>query len=483
MSTSRRSFLRGLASVIAGGAVSDMLSGARALAAAPQTQPAAEAARKPNIIFILADDLGYGDLGCYGQKLIRTPNLDKMAAEGMRFTQHYAGSTVCAPSRCCLLTGLHSGHGWMRGNAQGVKLRPDPQDLTVATLLRRAGYQTAMIGKSGCSANIDDGDHPNTKGFDYFFGFVSHAAAHDYFPPYLYRNGKKIEYPYNQRHEGDSYSGDLFYRDVMNYLDAHKDGPFFLHYSMQMPHASLYAPPESMAEYQGQFDEQPVTGQRHYRNEPQPKTTYAAMVSRLDWEVGQLLQKLHNLGIAENTLVLFASDNGAMNEGGYDRTWFNSSGQLTGGKRDLTEGGIRVPLIAWWPGKIAAGRTSDHVSAFWDFLPTACELAQTSAPDQTDGISYVPTLLGRAGQNEHAYLYWEFHEQGGKRAVRMGKWKAIQLDVDNNPDGPVAVYDLDADSAEKTDLSAEQGEIVQRARRIFREAHSPSPLFEWGQAR
>jgi len=435
----------------------------------------AETPKQPNILYILVDDLGYGDLGCYGQQTIKTPNIDQMAKEGMRFTQHYAGSTVCAPSRASLLTGKHTGHTHVRGNGD-LMLRPSPEDQTVAEHLKAAGYKTAMIGKASVGCNGIPPEWPNKKGFDYFFGYLGHTEAHHYFPTELHRNEEKITYPENKLHEGTHYSHDLFLADTMRYLEAHHEKPFFLHLSMQIPHASLYAPEEWKLKYRGQFKEEP-TPQGHYRNEPEPRATYAAMVSRMDWEVGQILDKLRETGLAPNTLVLFASDNGPMNEGGHNRDFFHSSGPLRGGKRDLYEGGIRIPHIAWWPGKITQGTTTDHPSAFWDFLPTACDLAGTTAPKDTDGISYLPTLLGNTNQQrKHEYLYWEFHEQGGKRATRFGDWKAVQNGMSKEPFGNIELYNLATDIAEAHNIAREHPDIISQANEIFSTARTPSEV-------
>jgi arylsulfatase A-like enzyme len=442
---------------------------------------AAQAAeQRPNIVLIVADDLGYGDLGCYGQEKIATPEIDKLAAEGLRFTQHYAGSSVCAPSRASLLTGQHTGRVWIRGN-DDLKLRPAPEDPTVFEALKAAGYETAMIGKSGLSGDVDDAEHPGTKGVDHFFGFVNHQLAHHYFPPTLVRNGERVEYPGNSKHEGDRYSCDLFFEDVMAFLDGEREKPFFLHYATQLPHASLYAPEEWKARYRGRFPEIPLEGQSHYRNEPEPRTTFAAMVSRLDWEVGQIVAKLREKGLAENTLVIFCSDNGPPKLAGYDAAFFGSAGPFRGLKRDLTEGGIRVPLIAWWPGKTAAGGVTDHVSAFWDVLPTLCDAAGADTPDGVDGISFLPTLVGDSGsQRKHERLYWEFFEGGGSRAALLdGRWKALQLGVKKNPDGPVQIFDLATDVREEQELSAQRPDLVERAKSVFREEHRPSPHFSW----
>ncbi len=426
---------------------------------------------QPNIIFILADDLGYGDLGCYGQKNFATPNLDRMAAEGLRFTQHYAGSTVCAPSRACLLAGQHTGHVYQRANGE-IAFRPDPQDICIARLLKDAGYDTALIGKSGLSCRTPNGRHPNDKGFDHFFGFVSHGAAHRHYPRSLWRNGERVRYPGNRGKEGGHYANDLFVEDALQYLEQHADGvPFFLHLSLTPPHADLAAPAKWRDPFVGKFAETPFAG-NHYRAETHPSATFAGMVTCVDDAVGQVLGKLRELGIAENTLVLFASDNGAMSEGGWSRDTFNSSGPLRGGKRDMYEGGVRTPLIAWRPGTVAAGGTTDHISAFWDFVPTACELAGVAPPADTDGISYVPTLLGKAAdQRHHDYLYWEFYEQGGKQAVRQGRWKAVRLNALDPASAVVELYDLDSDLGEMTDVAADHAEIVERLTGLMRTAH------------
>lgn len=436
----------------------------------------AAAAGPPNIIFILADDLGYGDLGCYGQQHFETPHIDRMAAEGMRFTQHYAGSTVCAPSRACLLAGQHTGHVYQRANGQ-IAFRPDPQDICIARLLKDAGYHTAMIGKSGLSCRTPNGNLPYEKGFDHFFGYNSHGAAHRYYPESLWRNGQQETYPGNHGTDGDQYSGDLFLADALAYLAYHAEGPFFLHLSLQQPHADLCVPERWKEPFVGKFDETAFAGDG-YRAEPQPKATFIGMVTYIDDTVGKVLDKLRELGIAENTLVLFSSDNGAMSEGGWSREYFDSSGPLRGGKRDMYEGGVRVPLVAWWPGRVPAGTTSDHISAFWDFVPTACELAKIGPPDDTDGISYLPTLLAEpAGQREHDYLYWEFYEEGGKQAVRQGDWKAVRLNVLTHPDQPIELYDLAEDIGESHNVSAEHPEVVAQLKQAMRAAHVDTDRF------
>ncbi|MCG8451433.1 MAG: arylsulfatase [Pirellulales bacterium] len=432
---------------------------------------------RPNIIFILADDLGYADLGCYGQTAYETPRIDQMAREGMRFTQHYSGSTVCAPSRACLLAGKHTGHVHLRSNGS-YEFPADPQELTIGRLLSNAGYVTALIGKSGLSCNSDNGQFPNEKGFSHFFGYTSHKRAHRYYPEWLWRNGEKEFYPDNKETEGTEYSGDLFLADALEFLEKNAKNSFFLHLSLQQPHADLNVPQPWREPFLGRYKEKPFPG-GHYRAEKYPKSTFAGMVTYLDHSVGQVIDKLHQLGIAENTLVIFSSDNGAMSEGGWSRWNFKSSGPLKGGKRDLYEGGIRVPTIAWWPGKISPGSSTDHISAFWDFPATACELAAIAPPADTDGISYVPTLLQKGEQPTHDYLYWEFYEQGGKQAVRQGKWKGVRLGVKKNPNAPLELYDLEADLGEKNNVAAQHPQVARRLEELISEAHSPSPIFSF----
>lgn len=431
---------------------------------------------RPNIVIILADDLGYGDLSCYGQTDFTTPRLDQMASEGMRFTQHYAGSTVCAPSRACLLSGLHTGHVHQRANGN-IAFRPDPLDPCVARLLRKAGYDTAMIGKSGLSCRTINRNLPNEKGFQHFFGFNSHGAAHRYYPKWLWRNGEKQLLVGNQGKEGSQYSGDLFLAESLAWLETHRDGPFLLHLSLQQPHADLAVPDKWKEPFLKRFEEEPFAG-NGYRAEAHPRATYAGMITHLDDTVGQILDKLRELDIEQNTLVLFSSDNGAMSEGGWNRNNFRSSGQLRGGKRDLYEGGIRVPFIAWWPGRIAAGQISHHVSAFWDFVPTACDLAGIAPPQDSDGISYLPTLTGRhQAQHVHDHLYWEFYEQGGKQAVRRGDWKALRLDAITNPLSPLELFNLAEDLGETRNVARNHPTIVAEMAEIMRAEHVDTELF------
>lgn len=433
-------------------------------------------ARKPNIIYILADDLGYGDLGCYGQKIIKTPNLDRMAKEGMKFTRHYSGSTVCAPSRSALLQGKHTGHIYVRGNGS-LQMRRDPLDPIFPAALQRAGYHTALIGKSGLGCNTDDSALVIDKGFDYFFGYTSHTAAHFYYPDYLWRNTGKVKYPNNTLHDGDNYSSTVVTKEALDYIEKQKDGPFFLHLALQVPHASLRAKEEWKAKYRPILKEKllPARGKHpHYSYEREPKTTFAAMISYMDHNIGLLLEKLEDLGLAEDTLVIFSSDNGAMQEGGHRRDSFNSSGQLRGGKRDLYEGGVRVPMIAWWPGKIAAGQVSDHPSAFWDISPTVRELSGAEEQADTDGYSLVPTLLGKGEQKKHEHLYWEFFEGGGKRAILKGNWKLILYNTNKDANPRAELFNIENDPSEKTDLSTKNSGKVAELTTLMDQVRTPS---------
>lgn len=433
-------------------------------------------ARKPNIIYILADDLGYGDLGCYGQKIIKTPHLDRMAKEGMKFTRHYSGSTVCAPSRSALLQGKHTGHIYVRGNGS-LQMRRDPQDPIFPAALQAAGYHTALIGKSGLGCNTDDSALVIDKGFDYFFGFTSHTAAHFYYPDYLWRNTTKVKYPRNSLHGGDNYSSTVVTKEALDYIERQKGGPFFLHLALQVPHASLRAKEEWKEKYRPILKEKLLPKRDkhpHYSYEREPKTTFAAMISYMDHNVGLLLKKLEELGLAEDTLVIFSSDNGAMQEGGHRRDSFNSSGELRGGKRDLYEGGVRVPMIAWWPGKIKAGQVSDHPSAFWDISPTVRELSGAKEQADTDGFSLVPTLLGKGEQKKHEQLYWEFFEGGGKRAILKGNWKLILYNTNKDANPRAELFNILKDPSEKTDLSKKNSGKVAELTTLMDLVRTPS---------
>jgi len=424
---------------------------------------------KPNIIFILADDLGYGDLGCYGQKRIKTPNLDKMAAEGMRFTQHYAGSTVCAPSRCSLMTGKHTGHCTVRGNVD-VLMKPD--EITVAKILKKSGYTTGCIGKWGIG-HPPGPDDPHKNGFDHFFGYLSMWHAHNYYPDFLWKNGEKVtlqnivqhpEKHYKKDQESlvglarkkVDYSHDLFTRDALDFIEK-KDRPFFLFLSYTIPHANNEA-----GNYGSHGMEVPDCGQYQDEDWPEPEKCKAAMISRMDSDIGRILKKLKELGTDENTLVVFTSDNGPHKEGGITPDFLDSNGPLRGIKRDLYEGGIRVPMIARWPGKIKTGSVSEHISAFWDILPTFAELAGVQPPKDIDGISMLPAILGKP-VTRHKYLYWEFHEGSSKQAIRMENWKAVRL----APSKSIELYDLSSDIGEENNIARKHPEIVAEVEAIL----------------
>jgi len=434
-------------------------------------------ANKPNIIFILADDLGYGDLGCYGQKRIKTPSLDKMAEEGMRFTQHYAGSTVCAPSRCVLMTGLHTGHCLVRGNAR-VPLRPS--DVTVAELLKKAGYATGIVGKWGLGEPATTGI-PNKQGFDYWFGYLNQRHAHNYYPTYLWRNEEKVQLKNEVRDVNPpggvatkkvEYSHDLCAKEALSFVERNKDNPFFLYLAFTIPHANNEAGKEGM--------EVPDYGIYKDKDWPWPQKGHAAMITRMDGDIGKLFAKLRELGIDENTFVFFSSDNGPHREGGNNPDFNDSNGPLRGIKRDLYEGGIRVPTLARWPGKIKPGSATDHISGFWDFLPTCANLAGFKPPKDIDGISMVPALLGKPQkQKKHEFLYWEFHEQGKKQAVRMGDWKGVRLNVAKKPVGPIELYNLKTDIGEKNNIADKHPDIVAKIEGYMKTARTPSKDWRW----
>lgn len=455
----------------------------------------------PNIIFILADDLGYGDLGSFGQEDIHTPNLDRMAHEGMRFTQHYAGSTVCAPSRSVLMTGLHTGHTPIRGNKEILPIGQYPLQYGTVTLpkvLQDAGYATGGFGKWGLGYPESEG-MPSYQGFDEFFGYLGQRRAHFYYPEFLFRDlkdqllqrvyleGNKVR-DNPERHPGsgqairaEKYSADVINEEALTFIEKNKEGPFFLYLPSLIPHAELAVPNEDLELYLDEngesiFLEEPFEG-NHYTAQPMPRAVYAAMVTRLDRHVGQVMDKVKAEGIAENTLMIFTSDNGSHNAGGYHYSMHNSNGPLRGGKRDLYEGGIRVPMIAWWPGKVEAGSTSNHISYFADMLPTFSEMANAYTPPGIDGISMVPTLVGIEEQQEHEYLYWEFHEQGGKQAVRKGNWKAVRLNVFEDPEAPVELYNLDEDIQESNNVADQHPDIINQMDHLMKEAHVPSEVF------
>jgi len=474
------------------------------------------AVKKPNIVYILADDLGYGELGCFGQEKIQTPNIDRLAKEGMRFTQHYAGSPVCAPSRCVLLTGKHSGHAYIRGNdewaARGkvwdyVEMiknpllegqRPLPADTeTVGKVLQRQGYTTACIGKWGLGAPQSEGV-ATKQGFDLFFGYNCQRQAHTFFPKHLWRNeekvilNNKIVAPGSNLAEGadpndptsyedfylNDYSPDLMGKEALNFIEDNRDNPFFLYYATPIPHVPLQAPPQYVEKYRKIFgDEKPYTGKSYFPHQ-YPLAAYAAMINYLDDQVGEIVQKLKDLGLYDDTLIIFSSDNGPTYTGGVDAEFFNSARPFEncyGRTKGFTyEGGIRVPMIACWPNRIKAGTESDHISAFWDVLPTLAEVAGAPVPDDIDGISFLPALRGKK-QTEHDFLYWEFPSYKGQQAVRMGKWKGIRNNIFKG-NMKIELYDLEKDIREQNDVAAAFPDIVRKIAAIMKEGHEPAIL-------
>ncbi len=450
--------------------------------------PGPEPAPRPNIILILADDLGIGDVGAYGQQHIATPHIDRLASEGMRFTNFYAGTTVCAPSRSALLTGQHTGHTYIRGNKE---IQPEGQEPladsieTLAMILQQAGYATGAFGKWGLGMAGTSGD-PNQKGFDTFFGYICQRQSHRYYPTHLWDNGKKIVLEGNDLNQQVHYAPELIQERTLAFIEDHQREPFFLFVPTILPHAELVVPNDEFYQrYAHAFEETPHQGDDYgpnasvpgYASVAKPRATHAAMVSRLDHHVGEIVAKLEALGLADNTIILFTSDNGPHREGGADPDFFQSAGPFRGYKRDLYEGGIRVPLIVRWPDIIDPGTHSDHIAAFWDLLPTFAELADTEIPTHTDGISVVPTLRGSGSQPAHEYLYWEFHEAGGRQAVRAGDWKLIKQGVKQPGQHSVALYDLRQDPAEQHDLAASHPDVVRRLLQYINEAHVPSEIF------
>ncbi|MFC7523656.1 arylsulfatase [Parapedobacter sp. GCM10030251] len=443
---------------------------------------------KPNIVFILADDLGYGDVGCYGQEKIETPHIDQLARQGMRFTQFYAGATVCAPSRSSLLTGQHTGHTFIRGNKE---VQPEGQYpladsvQTFAQLLQQSGYRTGAFGKWGLGM-VGTSGAPDKKGFDRFFGYNCQRQSHRYYPTHLWDNDRKVELEGNDLAQKATYAPQVIQQKALEFIEQNKDRPFFAFIPVVLPHAELQGPDDAhYRRYKGQFEEHPHKGQDYgpdatvggYASIADPRATFAGMVSRLDGYVGEVLAKLDELGLSENTLVIFSSDNGPHKEGGADPDFFNSGGGLRGYKRDLYEGGIRVPFIVRWPGQVTPNSQSDFNGAFWDIMPTLVAVAGLERPRYTDGISFLPTLIGKADQQEqHPYLYWEFHELGGRQAIRSGKWKAIRLNA--RTAHPVTeLYDLESDTGETTDLAADHPDVVTQLEAYMSRAHRESEVF------
>ncbi len=449
-----------------------------------QPARALAAGAKPNIILIFADDLGFAELGSYGQKKILTPHLDRMATQGMRFTQHYSASPVCAPARCGLMTGKHGGHALVRDNKE---IKPEGQaplpasEVTLAELLKKQGYATGAMGKWGLGAPGSEGD-PIKKGFDLFYGYNCQRHAHNHYPLYLWRNDKRIELPPDATGKlGLRHSHDLIEEEALKFIRDRKDGPFFLYLPFPIPHMAMQAEPEWLDPYRGKFPEQPYVGGQGYRPHPTPHAAYAGMVSRLDQSVGRILALLADLKIDDNTLVIFSSDNGGTHGrvGGADSAFFDSAGGLRGLKGDVYEGGIRVPMIARWPGRIQPGSVSDLPSYLPDYLPTFMEVAGAAdrIPAGLDGISFLPTLLGRAAdQKKHDYLFWEFHGYGGQQALRMGEWKAVRRNMLKG-NLKIELYNLKDDPKESKDLAAAEPDRLARMKSLIESARTPSPLF------
>ena len=467
--------------------------------------------RLPNVVYILADDLGYGDVGAYGQRKISTPNIDKLAEGGLLFTQHYSGSTVCAPSRASLLTGLHTGRTQIRGNYElggyldseergQMPLRPGTP--VIGTMLKEVGYATAMIGKWGLGGPGSEGV-PNNHGFDHFFGYLDQKQAHSYYPTHLWRNAEHFGLTNEYRHPhpsdigvlvtsadygdyiGEDYAPDLITAEAKYFIRGNAERPFLLYLSYPAPHAALQVPDSYVDAYQGQWDELP-SDDNWYTPHPKSRAARAAMISHMDEDIGEIVTLVRELGLERKTLIIFASDNGPSYEGGADLDFFAATGGFRGTKRDLYEGGIRVPMIAYWPGTINSGRRTHHVSAFWDVMPTLAELTGAMPAQETDGISFLPTLLGEQGQQQHQFLYWEFHDeykgQNGSQAIRMGNWKAVRLNGKDDPDAPIELYDLATDPSESNDVASENLEVVERAA-AFMGQRQVSDIPEWNFAK
>lgn len=451
--------------------------------------------KKPNIIYILSDDLGYGDLGCYGQKKILTPNLDTLAANGLRFTRHYAGAPVCAPSRAILMTGRDAGHARVRGNYEigkfgfGSGLELNDEDVTVAEILKSRGYKTGLVGKWGLGVAETTGE-PNKQGFDYFYGFYNQAHAHYQYPDYLYRNGKRIEIEENKNDGRKLYSNELFKTEANDFLKENKKTPFFLYLAFTTPHAELLVPNDSIFNsYKGNFEEKPYVLNRQggnskienfgaYNTQEYPMAAYAASISNLDKCVGELVKQLKALNLYENTLILFSSDNGPANEGGADPLYFKSTGDLRGKKRDVYEGGIRVPMIVAGWSKIPKGTISNHPSGFQDVMATLAEVSgkKLNKRVKTEGVSFYPTLIGKPNkQKKHDYLYWEFHEnKTSDQAILWSHWKGIRHD----PNSTLELYDLSSDLSETQDKANKNPEIVKIIVNLLNKARTPHTIWD-----
>lgn len=464
-----------------------------------------QTAKQANIIYIYADDLGYAELGCYGQQKIKTPNLDRMAKEGMRFTQHYTSTPVCAPARAMLMTGKHGGHSFIRGNfelggfgdeEERGQMSLPKESFTVAELLKQKGYQTAMIGKWGMGAARTEGT-PLNHGFDYYYGYLDQKQAHNYYPTHLWENDQwdtlRQEYfPVHKKldpatatdadfeyFKGVDYAPEKMTEKALAFIRENRQGPFFLYLPYTIPHVSLQVPDEWVERYRGQFDEKPYYGQNGYASHKYPLSAYAAMISFLDAQVGMIMKIINDLGLAETTLIMFSSDNGATFNGGVNAAFFNSAGNLRGLKMDVYEGGIRVPFIARWPGNIPAGKTSNHISTQYDFLATLAELTGQKV-SHTDGVSFLPELLGKSAlQKEHDYLYFEYPEKGGQLAVRLGDWKGVKTNLKKDPGAPWQLFNLVEDIGESRDLAGQHPELLQKFDAIVEKEHLDPGVKQW----
>ncbi|WP_374755177.1 arylsulfatase [Dyadobacter jejuensis] len=459
----------------------------------------------PNIIYIYADDLGYEELGSYGQKKIKTPHLDQMAREGIRFTDHYTGTPVCAPARAMLMLGLHGGHSPIRGNFElggfkdeeerGQKPLPD-ESFTVAELLKQKGYATALTGKWGMGMGDTEGT-PTNQGFDYYYGYLDQKQAHNLYPSHLWENNvwDTLSQPWFNVHvkldpktatkadfdafKGKDYAPQKMTEKALEFIDKSKDGPFFLYMPYSLPHVSLQAPEAYIEQYKGQFEEKPYYGQQGYAPTQYPFSTYAAMITFLDAQVGMVMEKIKSLGLDDNTIIMFSSDNGTTFNGGVDAKYFNSVGALRGLKMDVYEGGIREPFIARWPGKIKPNRVTEHLSAQYDLMATLAEITGQQAPP-TDGISFLPELLGKKNQQKkHEYLYFEYPEKGGQLAIRLGKWKGVKVNLKNNPGNPWQLFDLETDRNETNDLAVKHPDILKKMDAIVKKEHTETPVKKW----
>lgn len=445
---------------------------------------------KPNIVFILADDLGYADVSCLGQRKFSTPKIDRLAEQGMLFTQHYSGSSVSAPSRSCLITGQHTGHTVIRGNkelpVEGQHPMPS-ETYTIFKMLKDNGYVTSVFGKWGLGAPDTEGT-PENQYVDEFFGYNCQRLAHNYYPYHLWHNDEKVVLHANEGKNENVYAPDLIHKKALDFIDENKDTTFFLWYTSVLPHAELKVPEKDLLPFVGDSlleEEKSFVGcddGEYYKNagygsQQYTHAAFAAMVTKLDRQVGEICSVLDSLGIADNTIIMFASDNGPHMEGGADPDFFNSNGEFRGYKRDLYEGGIRVPFIVKWDGVVKEGSRSEHVSAFWDFLPTVADIIDAETPHNLDGISYLPELLGQSEQEKHDYLYWEFHENNGRQSVRKGDWKAVRYNVHNN--GKIELYNLAADPSESDDLSDEFPEMVTEFDSLMQVSRVESELFKF----